>query len=128
MTKFGKTITPYGANPEPHELETAKVFNKLGKDVTFIPPVYSKGVRTPDIEMDGIFWEIKSPIGNSNKTMKHSFKAALKQSRNIIFDLRRTKISDKECLSKLAREYRASKDAMRLLVILKKQKIVDIKK
>jgi hypothetical protein len=47
---FGAIIIPYGVNPEPHELETAKFFNKLGKDVMFIAPVYEKGAKTPDIQ------------------------------------------------------------------------------
>ncbi|MCL2484599.1 MAG: hypothetical protein FWF00_04585 [Endomicrobia bacterium] len=52
MTKFGKTIIPFEYRPEPHELDTAKFFNKLGKDVEFLAPVYVKNAKTPDIKMD----------------------------------------------------------------------------
>jgi hypothetical protein len=125
---LGKIVIPYGSNPQTHEINTAKFFSKLGFDVEFLIPNRSKDVRTPDIKMNGILWEIKSPIGESERTIKHSFKTALKQSKNIIFDLRRTKIPDIKCVKKLDREFLASKSIKRLLVILKSNKLLDLKK
>ena len=84
MRKFGKTITPYDANPQPHEIETAKFFNKLGKDAEFLAPNYAKGSKTADIKMDGILWEIKAPKGKGKYTFERAFKDAVRQSRNII--------------------------------------------
>ncbi|MDR2191530.1 MAG: hypothetical protein LBO62_01425 [Endomicrobium sp.] len=76
--KFGKTIIPFGVFPETHELETARFFNKLGKDIEFLRPIRSKGIRTPDIVMDGVLWEIKSPQGDSRRTIENNLRAALK--------------------------------------------------
>jgi hypothetical protein len=100
MIKFGKTIIPYGVFPEPHELETARFFNKLGKNVEFLVPSYIKGSKTPDVKMDNILWEIKSPKGDSKYTFQHAFKEALRQSYNVIFDLRRNPVYEINALIK----------------------------
>ncbi|MDR1195402.1 MAG: hypothetical protein LBL00_02890 [Endomicrobium sp.] len=128
MTKYGKIIIPYGVNPEPHELETAKFFNKLGKDVTFIAPVYEKGAKTPDIRMDGLLWEIKAPKGNSSRTIENNLRAALRQSANLIIDLRRTKLSEQKAISQINREFKLRKNIVKLIIIKKNQKLLDIKR
>jgi hypothetical protein len=128
MKKHGKTITPYGAIPEPHELDTARILNKLGKDVEFLPLVYAKGVKTPDIKMDELLWEIKSPKGDSSRTIENNLRAALKQSVNLIVDLRRTKLNEQKAISQISREFKLRKNIVRLLIIKKNQKLLDIKR
>ncbi len=108
-------ITP----PEAHEFNTAKYFASLGKDIVFIEPSMAKGEHTPDIIMDGIAWEIKCPQGNSKRTIENNFRNAVIQSRYIIFDLRRIKLHDNQCVSKLEKEFRARKYLKKLIVIKK---------
>jgi hypothetical protein len=126
--KTGKTIIPYGIYPEPHELTTARFFNKLGFDVEFIPLSYQKGVHTPDIKMDGILWEIKAPKSSGKYTLQHSFKTALKQSQNVIFDLRNFPLYENRYIGKIKNLFNTSKSVKRLLVITKSLKILDFKK
>jgi hypothetical protein len=126
MKKFGKTILSFGARAEPHELETAMFFNKLGKDVTFLAPVYEKGAKTPDIKMDGLLWEIKAPKNDGKYTIEHIFRKALKQSKNIIFDLRRTKMSNDKCVSQITKQFRLIRKISRLLIITKEKKLLDL--
>ncbi|MDR2192451.1 MAG: hypothetical protein LBO62_06205 [Endomicrobium sp.] len=128
MAKFGKTVICGGAYPEKHELETSWFLNSYGKDIEFLAPVRSKGIRTPDITMDGVFWEIKCPIGHGRRTLDRLLKNAMRQSKNIIFDLRRTSISDAQCLSKLKKEFKRRTNIKRFLVITKRQEMVDMKK
>jgi len=73
---FGKTIIPFGVFVEQHELDVAKVLNKLGKDVEFILPSRVQFSRTPDIKMDGMFWKIKSPKGSSSRTIENNLRSA----------------------------------------------------
>lgn len=54
----------------------------------FIPASRRQHIRTPDITMIGKDWEIKSPIGKSSRTIENTIRQALKQSPNIIIDLR----------------------------------------
>jgi len=128
MTKFGKTIIPFEYRPEPHELDTAKFFNKLGKDVEFLTPSRTKGMRNPDIKMNGVLWEIKAPQNNGKHTIEHIFRKALKQSKNIIFDLRRTQMSNDKSISQITRQFTLIKDVKRLLIISKSNKLLDLKK
>ena len=118
--KPGKYIAPYGANIQPHEIETAKFLNKLGKDVEFLMPSYTKGVSSPDILMDGVIWEIKSPQGESKRTIDNNYRAAQKQAQNIIFDLRRIRIDETKAISqiKYAFEHRKRR-IMRIIIITK---------
>jgi len=124
----GKYIAPYGANIQLHEIETAKFLNRLGKDVEFLVPIYQKGARTPDIKMDGFFWEIKAPQSNGKHTIEHILRKALKQSKNIIIDLRRSKSSDKKNISQITRNFKLIKDVNRILIITKSNNLLDFKK
>lgn len=92
--KNGRTIIPLGVFPEIHELETAAVFLAEGTDVEFLLPSRIKGMRTPDVKIDGVLWEIKCPTGNGKKTVEKQLQRASGQSKNIIFDSRRTRLDD----------------------------------
>ena len=117
-SKTGKIdISALNVPPEKHEYDTAKYFAKRGLDIKFITPHYLKGFHNPDFEMGGRIWETKSPIGKSKRTYEDNFRKAIKQSENIIFDLRRlNKSSEKTCLEVLTKHLTAP-TVKRLLVI-----------
>ena len=112
--------------PEKHEFETAKYFADMGKDIVFHRPSEIKGEHTPDISMDGFEWEIKSPQGSSKRTIENNFRNAVVQSRYIIFDLRRIKLHDNQCVAKLEKEYKARRYLKKLLIIKKDGTLVEI--
>jgi hypothetical protein len=129
MKKIGKTIILYGVTPEPHELETAQFFNKLGKDVEFLVPNRTKGMKNPDIKMDNILWEIKAPKSTNKRAIENIFRKALKQSKNIIFDLRRSRPSnDRKVISQIKKQFELVKNAGRLLIVTKAKELLDLKK
>ncbi|MBQ3835442.1 MAG: hypothetical protein II816_08025 [Elusimicrobia bacterium] len=123
---FGKTIIPFGAHPEEHEKEIAKILNKYGKDVEFLIPVETKYAKTPDVKMDGQLWEIKSPEGNSNRTIENNLRCALKQSTNIIIDLRRIKVDETKAISQIKKQFVFSKSIRKIVIIKKNSKVLDI--
>jgi hypothetical protein len=123
--KQGKIIAN-GVVLEKHENATVVFLSSKGFNVELIHPVLER--KTPDIKMGKLFWEIKRPIGNSKYTIQHAFKSALKQSPNIIFDLRSSKLHQEQALNRLKKEFELSKGVKRLKVILKSQKIIDYKK
>ncbi len=49
-------------------------------DVIFLRP---GTLRTPDLNIGGVLWEIKSPLGSGKKTMENNLRSARKQSVNI---------------------------------------------
>ena len=112
-------ISGLSSPPEKHELEVANYFAGLGKDIKFIEPARIKGAHTPDIEMDGIAWEIKCPKGKSKRTIENNFRHAVRQSHYIIFDLRHIGVSEKQCIAQLETEFGNRGYVKRLLVIKK---------
>ncbi len=87
----GLIVVPPGVFMDVHEkLAVDFLASQLGYDVTFLVPNRRKGVKTPDIVMNGLNWEIKCPKGKSSRTIENNLRLALKQSPYIIIDLRRT--------------------------------------
>lgn len=123
--KQGKIIAN-GVVLEKHENSTVVFLTSKGFDIELIPPVLDR--KTPDIKMDKLFWEIKRPTANSKYTIPHAFKSALKQSPNIIFDLRSSKLHQEPSFNRLKKEFELSKSVKQLKVILKSQKIIDFTK
>jgi hypothetical protein len=109
-----------------HENATVAWLTLAGFDIELIPP--SPFSKKPDLLMSGLEWEMKSPKGSGRENLEHAFKAAVKQSDNIIFDLRRSKISERNALIKLEREFNLSKKAKKLIIITKAGKNIDFNK
>lgn len=112
-------ISALSTPPEKHEFEMAKFFAELGKNITFIEPSRIPGTHTPDIRMDGVEWEMKCPFGNGKRTIEDNFRKAVQQSKYIIFDLRHTKIPEKQCIAQLEKEFYARPYLKKLHVIRK---------
>lgn len=116
-----------GVIPEKHELEIAVIFLAMGKDIEFLKPSRIKGAKTPDIVMDGIAWEMKSPTGNKSYTIEEQLRRASKQSPYIIIDTRRTLLLDTKIEKQIYNYLKKSQIIKKVLVINKNSKILDIK-
>ena len=127
MKKKGK-ITPNGVVLKTHENATVVFLTEHGFDVDLIPTRNVEGVHTPDIKINGLKWEMKAPIGEGKQLMENTVHKALKQSLNIIIDLRRTKRHQTKCIRELMREFRESKKIRRLKIITKNGKTLDFEK
>jgi len=99
-----------------------------GYDVELLPPVQRKGARTPDIRMNGLDWEMKTPKSNGKYTIEHAFRSALKQSPNIIFDIRKSKMPQKKCIAEIERRFNDFRKVKRILIITKTKKLLDFSK
>ena len=127
MKKKGK-ITPNGVVLKTHENATAVFLTEQGFDVELIPTSNIEGVHTPDIKMGGLKWEMKAPLGEGNQLMENTIQRALKQSQNIIVDLRHTKRHQTKCLRELEKQFLSKKGIKRLKVITKSGKTLDFEK
>ena len=105
--------------PEKHELDTAKYFADLGYDIEFIPPSNIPEVHRPDIVMEGIEWEIKSPVGKGRRTIERNLSMAAKQSKNIIIDLRRIALPEAACVSKIEKIFFEHPKIRKILIVKK---------
>ena len=127
MKNKGKII-PNGVVLKTHESATVVLLTEQGFDVELIPKSNIQGIHTPDILLDGIKWEIKAPTGEGKYLISNTIQKAVKQSHNVIVDLRRTKRHQSKCLRELEKEFEKSKSLKRLKVITKTGKTLDFNK
>lgn len=114
-----------GAHPQPHEISAAEILVEyFQKNVHFLP---ENVLNTADVRIGNVEWEIKSPLGNGKYTIQHQLQRALKQSQNIVFDARRTKIPLSKISRELKKQCQQTKSIRRLLLITKTKKVLVIK-
>jgi hypothetical protein len=126
MTKYNVIVhTDLVDAPKDHELSAALILAYHFKtDVLFLRPEQKK---TPDIDINGTKWEIKSPTGNGKKTIDNNLRAAHKQSRNIVLDLRRVKLHQTRALARINYYLSAGPHKIQhLKIITKTRKVIDI--
>ena len=121
-------IIPNGVILEKHEYKTVLLFTEMGVDIELIPKSERKGVHAPDIVMNGLRWEMKSPKGEGKYLMQNTIQKAVMQSKNVIVDLRRAKRSQERCLQELRKEFDNSRSLRRLKIITKSRRILDFEK
>lgn len=111
--------------PKEHELSAALILAYHFKsDVIFLRPQTDK---TPDIDVIGTKWEIKSPRGDSKKTIENNLRTARKQSENIVIDLSRSRMHITRAIARTRFYLRTeAHDIKRLKIITKTQRIIDI--
>ena len=121
-------LTQNKVHLQEHEWQTVKYFLEQGKDVELIPPIQVEKCRTPDFVMDGQVWEMKSPTGGGKHTIKHNVQNAKEQSRYVVLDLRRCKLSDDRAVKEAEHHFRLSKRLRKIKIITKDEKLLDIEK
>lgn len=121
-------IIPNGVVLETHENATVVYFTELGFDIDLIVPSRTPGQKSADFMMDGIAWEMKCPKGKSINTLEHTFKNALKQSENLIFDLRAANFTNDAAIKILAKRFNESKKCRRMKIITKSEELLELNK
>ena len=74
VPKNGKIIIPAGCHVWPHEMHVAEILAVTGHIVEFLP---TAKVKTADILLDGVEFEIKSPESFNVNTLEHTIRKAL---------------------------------------------------
>lgn len=117
--------TDLADSPKEHELSAAVILAYHFKsDVVFLRPGRKK---TPDIDVKGVLWEIKSPRGNGKKTIDNNLRTARKQSHNIVLDLRRVKLHQNKATTRINYYLSAGPHKINSLkIITKTRKVIDI--
>lgn len=127
--KVGAISIPGDANILPHEMSAARLLARRGSDVTFLRRSEGNRVKTPDLEMNGIAWELKSPQSKKLDAIERNLRRASKQSRNVILDVRRMHGHSDEQLEKRVRScLEHIKGIDRLLLIRRDGVVVDVKR
>ncbi len=127
--RVGTIVVPPGVFVDVHEKIAADFLAcEISHDVTFLVPDRSKGAKTPDIEMDGLRWEIKSPTGKSSRTIENNLRNALRQSPNIVLDLRRMdgRVPTDKLLGRIQQQFGLVKSIKRIIVITRQGEHIDL--
>ena len=128
MGKSGK-ITPNGVILQDHEYSTILLLTEFGYDIELLPASTIEGTRTPDILMNGVRWEIKSPIGKGKWVIKNIMQKASHQSENLVIDLRRlTQFPQDKYINEVKQRFALSKRFKRLIIAVKGNKLLDFSK
>lgn len=129
--RVGTIVVPPGVFIDVHEkMAVDFLATKVGNDITFLLPERRKDTKTPDIEMSGLYWEIKSPTGKSSRTIENNLRTAIKQSPNIIMDLRRMdgRIPTKKLIKEIERRFNDAKIIKRIIIITRQETHVDLER
>jgi len=127
--RVGIIVVPPGVIIERNEKLTADFLAaRLSMDVTFLVPNRTIGQKTPDIEMDGVLWEIKVPRGKGSRTIENTIRRAVKQSPNVVIDLRCMdgRIPTGRHLIEIERQFMKNRSIKRALVITRQEGVIDL--
>lgn len=113
----------WGAIPSTTEMEVVDILvtHSIAKRrIVFLRPSRTKGVRTPDLQIDDVFWEIKSIRKLGRYTLDHAERAGLRQADNLIFDLRAlSQTLEKKATKEIHREYLKRKSWKGLILVVR---------
>jgi hypothetical protein len=125
--KRGEILIPAGVDIWPHEMSTAQALAAAGKDIEFIKPAKRHHAKSPDILMDGLMWEIKSPKTDKLTSIERNHKRASKQADCIIIDSRRVhKLKDASIQTFLVAKLRQQKTIKKVIFVNRKRQLIDI--
>lgn len=120
-------IVPKSVFPKPsvREMPAAYILLDYFKtDIKFIP---RSNQKTPDFLIDGLHWELKTPIGTGKYNIQHLLHSAVQQSKNIIVDARFSRMHLTRIISELKRHSTlTTKGIKNLIVITKARRIIVI--
>ena len=120
-------IVPESVFPKPSTREMSAAYILLDyfkSDIKFVP---RSNQKTPDFLINGLHWELKTPIGTGKYNIQHLLHSAIQQSKNIIVDARFSKMHLSRVISELKRHSTlTTKGINNLIVITKNKKIIVI--
>lgn len=109
---------PEGLRVHDHEMDTARLLADEGHEVTFLPIDNTPGTKNPDVLVDGHVWEMKSPLGSSERnTIADQFKRAGRQADRLVLDLRRCGLDDEVSLRQAERRFMGQSRITGVIVI-----------
>lgn len=98
----GRVSRDKGVRLEAHEVASGYRIASLGMDVHFLIPA---GGKTADARILGQLWEIKAPIGASERTIRNKLRDATDQADRAIVDLFRTTLTAADAEAQIARYF-----------------------
>ena len=114
-----------------HEKEIANIIAKgTGKDIKMVPRItFPQNIQTPDYLIDGIKFDLKTPLGNGKNTLYGMVKSKKKQANNFVICADKTALSMDEIEQQIQGIYSTRNTAfVDIIILVKNQEIVKIYK
>ena len=109
-------------------MATARAIADAGYDVEFISRIKGDRTKSADFIADGVLWEVKSPTSDKLKVIEKHLRAAIHQSRDVIFDSRRMpRLTNKQIQDEVVKWATNLHSLRRLLYINRAGEIIKIR-
>jgi len=108
-----------GDAPKPHELATMARLAEMGFDPDFNRVSTVDGVKTADITMEQLLWEMKSPQGASPNTISHQLSRIVKQADRGVIDLARTPLDEVVVVDVVQNRLRSDSKLKEIIVVFR---------
>jgi hypothetical protein len=117
---------PEQANPDYREMQAAEILSRHFKcRVEFLIPSGSYKQKTPDIVMNGVMWEIKTPQTDQAKKIESILSHAKHQSTSVVIDNRYSKISDEKMRNIVLKFIQIHHTLRRVILITKAKNVLE---
>lgn len=130
VTKDGKTYIVDGHNVvldhSNYEYQVADWLSRTtGRHVDVLPRVNNpENVRTPDYLVDGVPFDLKEITGHGKYVIDGNLRKTKKQAPNIIFDITKSPLSQKEIIEQIEQVYRVGRRGLETVILKDGDKIV----
>ena len=128
MEQHKGNLRQNGVHLMEHEWKTVKYFLDRGEDIELLPKSEIKDYHQGDFVMGGVAWEAKAPVGKGKHTVQNKIQEAVRQSGNVIIDLRRSKMGEDRAVKAYEREFKNNKGLRRMKIIKKDGELLDFRK
>jgi hypothetical protein len=117
----GIVLIPYGYKPSKEELWAAHIIATVyDAKVEFLKPVNLHGKQTPDIHVDGIPHEIKTPQSSNTKGIIRRLSIGARQANRLIVNASLTSLSI-ERLTRIAQNVLYRRRNIEVIIVISKQ-------
>ena len=122
-------IVPHNHKVRPAELEAAGILaNHFKANVRVLPKSERFKESSADFEIGGIIYELKSPITSSVRSINNLIQLATKQSRNVVIDIRKSKITEKKMVAICNERLKTLKKIKKIVLIVNKKIVLEFNK
>ena len=122
-------IVPHNHKIRPAELEAAGILANHFKTTVRVLP-QSKGYKetSADFIIDGSSYELKSPKTSSVRSISNLIQSATKQSRNVVIDIRKSRITEKKMIQICNERLKSLKKIKKIVLIVNKKIVLEFTK
>ena len=124
-----EVLIPAGYKPKKHELDAAWILSKhFNSIVQVLRPSKGYKEKTADFVIDNIQYELKTPTTSKVSKVEVTIREAVKQSVNVVIDMRKTKITEKRMIEICQDRLIHIKKLRKITLIVDKEKVLDFYK